>query len=93
MKRKPRKIEDSVSAGEALPDWLSEEDLILEPLEEATVDVDELDPNDLVANMEKGIRDLPVWKDLVARVGIKEARAILRRGLVINQITDGNPKN
>jgi hypothetical protein len=27
------------------------------------------------------------------RLGIKEARAILRRGLVINQITDGNPKN
>jgi hypothetical protein len=93
MKRKPRKIEGSVSAGEALPDWLSEEDLILEPLDEEAVDVDELDPDDLVANMEKGIRDLPVWQDLVARVGLKEARQILRRGLIVQRITDGNPGN
>jgi hypothetical protein len=93
MKRKPKKIEDSVSAGAALPDWLSEEDLIIDPLEEEAVDVDELNPNDLVANMEKGIRDLPVWQDLVARVGLKEARQILRRGLIVQRITDGNPGN
>jgi hypothetical protein len=72
---------------------LSEEDLILEPLDEEAVDVDELDPDDLAANMEKGIRDLPVWQDLVARVGLKEARQILRRGLIVHRITDGNPKN
>jgi hypothetical protein len=93
MKRKPRKIEDAVSADEVLPDWLSEEDLILEPLDEEAVDVDELDPDDMAANMEKGIRDLPVWQDLVARVGLKEARQILRRGLIVQRITDGNPKN
>jgi hypothetical protein len=49
--------------------------------------------DELAANVEPGIRDLPVWKDYVRRFGLKEARAILRRGLVINQITDGSPRN
>jgi hypothetical protein len=35
----------------------------------------------------------PVWKDLVADVEIKEARQILRQGLLMNSITDGNPQN
>jgi len=79
---------------EALPDWLGEEDLTLDPLEEeAELDIDELDQDDLATNLERGIRDLPVWKDLVARVGLKEARKILRQGMLINRITDGNPKN
>jgi hypothetical protein len=29
----------------------------------------------------------------VARVGLKEARQILRRGLIVQRITDGNPGN
>ena len=49
--------------------------------------------DDLAANIERGIRDLPVWKDNVRRLGLRAARAILRRGLVINQITDGNLRN
>jgi hypothetical protein len=49
--------------------------------------------DDLAADIEQGIRDLPVWKDYVRRFGWKAAREILRRGLVINQITDGNPGN
>jgi hypothetical protein len=94
MKRKRRKIKDSVSAEEALPDWLSEEDLKpLPPLEEEDVDVNELDPDDMSVNIEKGIRDLPVWKDLVSRVGLKEARRILRRGLIVQRNIYGNPKN
>jgi len=36
---------------------------------------------------------LPVWKDLVARVGLNEARKILGGGVLINRITDGNPQN
>jgi hypothetical protein len=47
----------------------------------------------MAADIEKGIRDLPVWKDLVARVGFKEARKILRQGILMNWITDGNPGN
>ena len=45
------------------------------------------------ANVETGIEDLPVWKEYVQRFGLEEARKILRRGLLINQITDGNPRN
>ncbi|MGO8765430.1 MAG: hypothetical protein ACLQSR_09910 [Limisphaerales bacterium] len=93
MKKKTRKVTRSLPV-EALPDWLGEEDLTLDPLEEeAELDIDELDQDDLATNLERGIRDLPVWKDLVARVGLKEARKILRQGMLINRITDGNPKN
>jgi hypothetical protein len=48
---------------------------------------------EMSANVETGIQDLPVWKEYVQRFGIEEARKILRRGLLINQITDGNPQN
>jgi len=47
----------------------------------------------MAENAEIGIRDLPVWKEYVQRYGIEEARNILRRGLLMNQITDGNPEN
>jgi hypothetical protein len=91
MKRKHRKISNSISKEETIPDWLGGEDLNDPP------DVDELegelDDDDLPANVEKGIRDLPVWKDLVARVGLQEARNILRRGLMVNRIINGNPDN
>jgi hypothetical protein len=47
----------------------------------------------LTADLEKGIRDLPVWREWVQRFGLAEARKFLRRGLVINQLTDGNAGN
>ena len=53
----------------------------------------ELDIDEVATNLERGIRDLPVWKDLVARAGLKEARKILRQGMLINRITDGSPRN
>jgi hypothetical protein len=93
MKRRHRSIKHASSPEESLPDWLGEADLTVDPLEEAAVDIDELDQDDLATNLERGIRDLPVWKDLVARVGLKEARKILRQGMLINRITDGNPEN
>jgi len=63
------------------------------PPEAAAVDVDELSLDELAQNVERGIRGLPVWKDFVARFGLKEARAILRRGLIVQRITGGNPEN
>lgn len=48
---------------------------------------------EMSANVERGIEDLPVWKEYVQRFGLEEARKILRRGLLINRITDGNPQN
>jgi hypothetical protein len=47
----------------------------------------------LVADVELTIRDLPVWKDLVVRVGLREARKILRQGYLLRLFTDGNPQN
>jgi hypothetical protein len=49
--------------------------------------------DELAADMERGIRDLPVWREWVQRFGLAVARKFLRRGLVINQLTDGNPDN
>jgi len=49
--------------------------------------------DELAADMETGIRDLPVWREWVQRFGLAAARKFLRRGLVINQLTDGNPRN
>jgi hypothetical protein len=49
--------------------------------------------NRLAADLELGIRDLPVWKDLVQRVGLTEARNILRQGLTLRLLTDGSPEN
>ena len=48
---------------------------------------------EMSANVEIGIEDLPVWKEYVRRFGVEETRKILRRGLLINQMTDGNPQN
>ena len=48
---------------------------------------------EMAANVEIGIEDLPVWKEYVQRFGLEEARNILRRGLLINQLTDGNLQN
>ena len=48
---------------------------------------------EMSANVEIGIEDLPVWKEYVQRFGLEEARKILRQGLLINQLTDGNPQN
>ena len=49
--------------------------------------------DEMAVHTEKGIRDMPVWKDLVTRAGVKEARKILRRGMLMNAITGGNPRN
>jgi len=87
VKRKTRKATRSLPVEDESPDWL--EDQPSAPHQRyCKASLDDLD-----ANIEQGIRDLPVWKDLVARVGLKEARKILRGGVLINRITDGNPQN
>ena len=47
----------------------------------------------LAAGMERGFYDLPVWRQYVRQFGLKRACQILRQGLLIHEITDGNPKN
>lgn len=91
MKRKRRTISKQKFKEETIPDWLGGEALKDPP------DVDELeaelDDDDLPANVEKGICDLPVWKNLVARVGLQEARKILRCGLLAGRLPKSNPDN
>lgn len=47
----------------------------------------------LAAEAQRDFRDLPVWRQYVQRYGLNEARHMLRRGLLINQIPDGDPRN
>jgi hypothetical protein len=47
----------------------------------------------LAADHERSFHDLPVWHDCVRKFGLQRARQILRQGLLINLIADGNPKN
>ena len=47
----------------------------------------------LAADQERDFRALPVGRQYIRQFGLKRARQILRQGLLINQITDGNPKN
>lgn len=101
MSRKHRRKRQSEEPLPEPTDWSGQEDA----WDEADIPFPEQDQVDycqpittkkllvLADNIERGIRDLPVWKNLVARVGLKEARKILRRGLFINRITDGNPGN
>jgi hypothetical protein len=49
--------------------------------------------DELAADIETGIRDLPVWKDHVRRLGLKRTRQILWRGILIRLLTDGKPQN
>jgi hypothetical protein len=71
-----------------LPDWLEESpSFVSQKL------FSKERQQEMAENAEIGIRDLPVWKEYVQRYGIEEARNILRRGLLMNQITDGNPEN
>ena len=45
------------------------------------------------AGVEKGIQDTAAWKDLVRRVGLKEARRILKLGVLSAQDIPGNSEN
>lgn len=51
---------------------------------------EELD--EIVAGTVQSIDDTPAWKDMVRRVGRKEARRILKLGLLANQLPASSPK-
>ncbi len=87
MSEKARKTIRAVPAADEFPDWLEAKPSV--PYQRYT----KASLDELAADLERGIKDLPVWKDYVRRFGLKEARNILRRGMVLNQITDGSPRN
>ncbi len=47
----------------------------------------------VAAGVELGIQDTDAWNDMVRRVGLQEARRILRLGVLSAQDIPGNPKN
>jgi hypothetical protein len=49
--------------------------------------------DEVAAGTEKSIRDTHAWKDMVRRMGLKEARRILRLGLLTTQLPDRHPIN
>jgi pilus assembly protein TadC len=49
--------------------------------------------DEVAAGTEKSIRDTHAWKDMVRRVGLKEARRILRLGLLASKLPDSTPLN
>jgi len=71
-----------------LPDWLSDNPPSASKHRQTREELDEI-----VAGTEKGIRDTHAWKDTVRRVGLKEARRILRLGLLAGQLPGANPQN
>jgi pilus assembly protein TadC len=71
-----------------LPDWLSDNPPAASKHRQTPEELDEI-----VAGTEKGISDTHAWKDMVRRVGLKEARRILKLGLLARQLPDRNPKN
>jgi len=71
-----------------LPDWLLDNAPAASKHRQTPEELDEI-----VAGTEKGIRDTHAWKDMVRRVGLKEARRILKLGLLASQLPDRNPKN
>ena len=87
MKKKDRKTAKFPSVESTPPDWLGDE-----PTGPAKPYSKE-NQTEIAAGVEKGIRDTPAWKDMVRRVGLKEARRILKLGLLANQIADNNPLN
>lgn len=87
MKRKTRKVACSRAAAAEPSNGLA--DGTAAPFQRYT----KANLDRLIADVELTIRDLPVWKNLVKRVGLRAARKILRQGYLISQLTDGDPHN
>jgi len=70
MKRKARKATRPVSAEDESPDWLEAKPSVhYQRYTKASLD-------ELVADLERGIKDLPVWKDYVRRFGLRKTRQL-----------------
>jgi hypothetical protein len=88
VKKKNRKVAKSMPDESKLPDWLSDHPPVASRHCYTSEELDEV-----TAGTEKSIRDTHAWQDMVRRVGLKEARRILKLGILSNQLLDGNPQN
>src|SRR5258708_6604179 len=87
MKRKKAaKRKPSASASE-VPDWVLDDP----PAQTKPLKQQELD--ELALGIELAIRDTPAWKDLVRRVGEKEAARILKVALFSQVAIQPEPNN
>jgi hypothetical protein len=85
-KKKTVKRKTPASASE-VPDWVWDDPPApSKPLTKQDLDV-------LTAGVESGIRDTPAWKDLVRRVGKKEAARILKVSLFSRVAIRPEPNN
>jgi hypothetical protein len=80
-KRKRRAITSEI------PDWLLDDSPI------PTKPLTKQDLDGMVAGVECSIRDTPAWKDLVRRVGEKEAARILKLALFSRHAIQSDPTN
>lgn len=72
---------------EEIPDWVLDDSLVSnKPLTKQDLD-------ELAAEVETGIRDTPAWKQLLRRVGEKEADRILSVSLFAKLGIQSNPNN
>ena len=88
MKKKGRKAAKSMPDGSKLPNMLSDDPPAASRHRYTSEELDEV-----TAGTEKSIRDTHAWQDMVRRVGLQEARKILKLGILGNQTPDGNPQN
>jgi hypothetical protein len=87
MKPKPRKVTRPLPENSRSPDWPPDKPC------EAAVRFSKANQDQIVAGVEKGIRDLPVWKNMVRQIGLKAARQRLKLGLLGSQMPEGNSEN
>jgi hypothetical protein len=87
MKKKKTSKRQRKASTEEIPDWvLNDSPVSNKPLSKQDLD-------ELAAGVETGIRDTPAWKQLVRRVGEKEAARILRVSLFAKIATQPDPNN
>ena len=87
MKKKKTAKRRSLASAFKLPDWvLDDVPVPTKPLTKRSLD-------ELAEGVESGIRDSPAWKDLVRRVGKKEAARILKVSLFRQVAIQFEPNN
>ena len=87
MKKKTTTKLERKASTEEIPDWVLDDSSVPnKPLTKQDLD-------ELAAGVETGIRDTPAWKQLVRRVGEKEAARILRVSLFTKLAIHPEPNN
>ena len=87
MKKKKTSKHQRQASTPEIPDWVLDDS----PVPNKPLTKQDLD--ELAAGVETGIRDTPAWKQLVRRVGEKEAARILKVSLFAKLGIQSDPNN